>query len=80
MKQLILKTVLTIILLNLPAFSKRPELFILRYEDNTTAIKADSSDWEFHRILKEIPLSKRSDFSHISFGGDVRLIDNEQLN
>ncbi len=62
-----------ILILTLCSFAKRPELFIVRYKDNNKAIKADSSDWKFHRIIKEIPLSKKNDNSHISFGGELRL-------
>lgn len=64
---------LLIAVLILPTFAKKPDIFIVRYEDNNSALKNDTSDWAFHRVIKEIPLSKKKDFSHISVGGEVRL-------
>lgn len=46
---------------------------MIRYNDDNTLIKSDSTDWVAHRVIKELPLSKREGFSHISFGGDIRL-------
>lgn len=64
---------LIILTLTLSLFAQKPDIFIVRYEDNNRALKNDTSDWAFHRALKMIPLSKREDFSHLSFGGEVRL-------
>lgn len=65
--------VLIIILLSQSLLAKRPGINMVRYKDNNSQLKADSSDWKIHRAIKEIPLSKREGFSHISIGGDIRL-------
>lgn len=44
----------------------------LRSQDNNRAIAADSSEWAFHRKIKEIPLSERQEYSRITFGGEIR--------
>ncbi len=48
------------------------DISILRFNDNNASIKADESDWGFHRIIKEIELGPDGQ-STLSVGGDVRL-------
>ncbi len=73
MKNRIEVPILLIISLLSTLYAKKPDILIKRSEDNNRAIKADTTDWKFHRIIKQIPLSKRKGFAHISFGGDIRL-------
>ncbi len=73
---MIKKLLMTTIVLGLTfhsAFAKRPEIHVIRYKDDNKALKADTNDVKFHRVIKEIQLSKKKDFAHTSVGGEIRL-------
>ncbi len=52
--------------------AQRPEIFIVRYEDDNKALRNDTTDWKFHRSIKAIPLGSKGN-STVSFGGEIRL-------
>ncbi len=64
-------------LIKLNVCAQKPDIFILRTEDNNAALHADTSDCKFHTEIKEIRISDNL-YPKISFGGEVRL--NYRLN
>jgi hypothetical protein len=44
----------------------------IRSLDNNHALATDSTDWLFHRRIKEIPLSRHSTKTLLSLGGEIR--------
>lgn len=54
------------------ANAQRPQIGAIRSNDNNHALATDSTDWKFHRIIKEIPLQKNSSNTLLSFGGEIR--------
>jgi hypothetical protein len=44
----------------------------LRPLDDNHALAADSSDWRFHRIIKELTPARRNPGTLLSFGGEIR--------
>lgn len=44
----------------------------MRSLDNNRAIAEDSTEWKFHRALKNIPIGKNSTRTNLSFGGEIR--------
>ena len=45
---------------------------LIRSQDDNHALATDSTDWKFHRMIKEIPLQKNSSNVLLSFGGEIR--------
>lgn len=54
------------------AFAQNGQIGLLRPLDNNHALATDSSDWKFHRIIKELSLAKRNPGTLLSFGGEIR--------
>ena len=54
------------------SFGQSPDISMLRFYDNNSAIKADENDWGVHRAIKEIELGSNGKPT-LSIGGDVRL-------
>lgn len=50
----------------------KPEISIVRYNDNNKALRADTADLLIHRKIKHIPLSRTRDDVNLSFGGEIR--------
>lgn len=44
----------------------------MRYNDNNHALATDSSDWKFHRAIKEISAGRQNNVMLLSFGGEIR--------
>lgn len=71
MKKIILGFILTFYVLINQSFAQS-DISMLRFSDDNSAIKADTSDWKVHRAIKEIELGS-NDAPILSIGGDVRM-------
>ena len=53
-------------------FSQNVPIGLMRPLDDNHALATDSTDWKFHRAIKELSLAKGDPGLLLSFGGEVR--------
>jgi len=54
------------------AFAQNGQIGLMRPLDDNHALATDSSDWKFHRNIKELTLARRNPGTLLSFGGEIR--------